>query len=235
MKILIAIVTCHTRLDWSDAVRNTWVPLVKENVDVRFFCGRGAPRETLNDEVILDCDDSYQGLPNKVQEIIRWTLARDYDFVLKCDDDVVINPAGILASGFYKFDFTGHACAENNQVPWGFLYALSRKAMEIMVDQPLPQGNNDEAWVAHAMNRNGILLNHDERYCLHYGRNLGLEVPRRALRRPTETSIHPSKYFSWCMHNHSVSKEVLLAEFKRIFEREVKTQCHIQYVTPPVP
>lgn len=232
MKILIAIVTCHTRLDWANLVRHTWVPLVPKSSDVRFFCGRGAPRVTMNDEVILECDDSYQGLPDKVQSIVRWTLERDYDFMLKCDDDVVINPTAILASDFTKFDFTGHACAENNQVPWGFNYWLSRKAMEIMVDQALPQGNNDEAWVSHTLNRNGLLLHHEDRYCLHYGRNLGMEPPRRALRKPPE--LPKSDYFSWCLHNHDVPKDVIFAEFKRIFEREVKTQCNIPNATPPV-
>jgi Galactosyltransferase len=230
---LIAIVTCHTRPDWADLVRQTWVPLVPKNTDVRFFCGRGAPRTILKDEVILDCDDSYQGLPDKVQSIIRWALERNYDFVLKCDDDVVINPAGLMSSGFENYDFTGHECAPNNQVPWGFLYSLSRKAMEIMARETLPPNNNDEAWVSHAMNRNGILLNTDSRYCLHYGRNLGLELNHRALRKPFEKPTYPMKYFSWCLHNHSVGKDIIFAEFKRIFEREVNTQCHIRSASPP--
>lgn len=219
LKILIAIISCHTRLDWADLQRKTWVPEVK-NADVRFFCGRGAPRATVNDEVILDCDDSYQGLPNKVQEIVRWALERGYDFILKCDDDVVLKPYELLRSDFREFDFTGHQCAENNQVPWGFNYWLSRKAMEIMVNASLPQGNNDEAWMAHTLNRNGLLLHHEDRYCLHYGRNLGIQHSKRALRKPLEQPTH--KYFSWCMHNHDVSKEVIFEEFKRVFEREVK-------------
>lgn len=232
MKTLIAIVTCHTRLDWANLVRQTWVPLVPKNVDVRFFCGRGAPRDLMTDEVLLDCDDSYQGLPNKVQEIIRWVLDRDYDFILKCDDDVVIHPDHLLSSDFDQFDFTGHRCAENNQVPWGFNYWLSRKAMQIMADSPLPQGNNDEAWVAHTLNRNGLLLHHEERYCLHYGRHLGLVHSRRTLRKPIGEPT--TAYFAWCMHNHDVSVDVQQQEFRHIFEREVKTQCHTQPATPQV-
>jgi hypothetical protein len=223
MKVLIAVITSHTRMDWSNMLRETWVPLVK-NADVRFFLGRGAPRVTMNDEVILDCDDSYQGLPDKVKAVIKWAFDNSYIYMLKCDDDVVLKPKDLLASDFNKYDFSGHECAPKNQTPWGFNYWLSRKAMEIMRDQPLPQNNNDEAWVAHTMNRHGILLHSDPRYCLHYGRNLGIEPQRRALRRPEETSTDPSRYFSWCLHNHDVDKKIIFDEFKRIFMREVKTQ-----------
>ena len=92
MKHLLAIVSCHSREDFSDAVRSTWLPLVPQGLDVRFFRGRGATREPLADEIFLDCDDSYEGLPNKVQEIVRCAHSHEYDFVLKCDDDVVVKP-----------------------------------------------------------------------------------------------------------------------------------------------
>jgi hypothetical protein len=231
MKTLIAIVTCHTRQDWADMVRKTWVRLVPNTVDVRFFVGRSTKHLSSPDTINLDCSDAYDGLPNKVQEIIRWALANDYDFMLKCDDDVVIHPEHLLASDYSQFDFTGHQCAEDNQVPWGFNYWLSKKAMQIMSEQVLPQGNNDEAWVSHTLNRHGLLLHHEERFCLHYGRNLGMQHSRRPLRKPLEKP--DSDYFSWCMHNHDVDKCVIFDEFRRIFEKEVKTQCHTQRVTPP--
>jgi hypothetical protein len=222
MKTLIAIVTCNTRPDWAELVRKTWVPLVPKTIDVRFFVGRSTNNLSSPDTINLDCSDAYEGLPNKVQEIIRWALLNGYDYVLKCDDDVVIHPEHLLASDYAHFDFTGHQCAENQQVPWGFCYWLSKKAMQIMAEQALPQGNNDEAWVSHALNRNGLLLHHEDGYHLHYGRNLGTAPPKRALRKPLE--LPTSNGFAWCMHNHSVPKEVIFAEFLRIFEKEVKTQ-----------
>ena len=63
MKILIAVVNCHKRLAYQQAIRNTWLPLVS-GADVRFFLGP-ANREPKADEVFLYCDDSYQGLPPK--------------------------------------------------------------------------------------------------------------------------------------------------------------------------
>ncbi len=224
-KILIAIVTCNGREDWVEVIRNTWMPLVK-GADVRFFKGTEDLHTTEdNFSVQLNCRDDYQGLPNKVQEIVKWALNHEYDYMLKCDDDVVINPCKILRSGFEQYDFVGHECAPNNQTPWGFNYWLSKKAMKIVADDILPSDNNDEAWVSRAMNRNGILLKHDDRYMLHYGRNLGIMPERRSLRKPVEMPKYESEIFSWCMHNHNVDRKILIQEFIRVYEREVKTQC----------
>ena len=38
---LIAVVSAHTRKVWRDAIRATWLPMVPEGTDVRFFLGRG--------------------------------------------------------------------------------------------------------------------------------------------------------------------------------------------------
>lgn len=223
MKTLIAIVTCNGREDWAALQRETWVPLV-QNADVRFFKGVNGNTHSIDDNytVHLNCGDDYQSLPNKVQEIIRWAIKHDYDFMLKCDDDVLLKPQDILASDYYRYDFSGHECAPFEQVPWGFNYWLSKKAMKLMENKPLPNNNNDEAWVAHTMTANGILLHSDPRYSLHYGRNLGMVPYKRALRKPKLEPKSSSRYFSWCMHNHDVSKEVLFEEFKRIFHEEVK-------------
>ena len=221
MKILLAVVTCHAREDWATAVRETWATILPPNVDVRFFLGRGALREPLNDEVFLDCDDSYEGLPDKVQSIIRWALERDYEFMLKCDDDVVLKIDSLLASGFDQYDFTGRANGNGFHIPFGFNYWLSRKAMLLVKDEPLPPNNNDEAWVTRTLERNGIQLHNDDRYCLDYGYGLGPEMPHRALRRPPVPDRIPH-FFSWCMHNKKVSRERLILEFKRIYRDCVK-------------
>lgn len=223
MKILIAVVTCRTRRDWADLARSTWAK-APQDVDVRFFVGRGEPIETLNDEIYLECDDSYQGLPDKVREIVRWAIAHDYDYVLKCDDDVVLNIPKLLRSSFTGFDFTGHECAPKNQTPYGFNYWLSNKAMNIVANDVLPSDNNDEAWVSRAMSRNGIVLNHDDGYYLNYGRNLKSHVDiRRGLRKTAAPTVkRGDPYFAWCMHNKTVPKEVVFKEYIRIYERETQ-------------
>ena len=171
-KVLIAVVNARHRMEWASAIRTTWASLVPpDRADVKFFVGRGEI-SAIADTVELECGDLYKDLPEKVKSIIHWSLKHDYDYMLKVDDDVVINPLALMSSGFDTADFTGHESSPNNQTPYGFCYWLSRKAMEIMKEQPLPPNNNDEAWVANTLLKNGIALCHDGRYRLHYGRRI---------------------------------------------------------------
>lgn len=238
MKVLIAIVSCHSRPHFAEALRSTWVPLVPPTADIKFFLGRGGNREPLADEVFLDCDDSYHGLPNKVQEMMRWAYDHGYDFALKCDDDVVLKPRELLLSGFQLSDFTG--CQEPSckpgeiRTPWGFCYWLSRRAMKLVVDNPLPgqQGsvsthvhNNDEAWVSTVLHVNQIFLHSDKRYYLFTGKpaeKIRKDNPR-PLRRPQVPEKVPEPgTFAFCVYLnwagwHMTPDSVSINEFRRIF------------------
>ena len=90
MKTLLALITCHARQHYADAQRDTWIPNIPEGLDYKFFLGPSerAPRP---DEVFLDCDDSYGGLPSKVQAVIQWALEHGYTNLAKVDDDVVFS------------------------------------------------------------------------------------------------------------------------------------------------
>jgi hypothetical protein len=173
-----------------------------------------------------------------VQEIVRWAYDHDYDFVLKCDDDVILKPRELLASGFEHYDFSGGletACLPNEiQTPWGFCYWLSRKAMRLVIDAPLPGQpgsthshwhNNDEAWVSTVMHINGIFLHNDHRYWLHRGERL---KPKRSLRSPKRdypyTRQPPADVFAVCVYLnwkgfHQTPTEEVLREFHMLFER----------------
>lgn len=230
-KILIAVVNCRSRQNWAQAVRDSWFPMMlAKGVDVKFFVGRGETK--VEGAVELDCDDSYQGLPDKVREIIRWALKRDYDYILKCDDDVVLFPERLLSSGFDQHDFTGHEHAKGASVPYGFNYWLSKRAMEAVANEPLPAGsNNDEAWVTHTLERVGILLRHDSRYCLHDGHgtvsfNLDQRPLRKNIKQKSNRELVPGA-FSWCMYInwngfHATPDKIAIAEFNRVFEKYVK-------------
>jgi len=245
MKLLIAIVSCHSRPGFSQLIRETWGPIVK-GADLKFFMGCG-PNQPLEDEVVLNCDDSYSGLPDKVRAIVRWSLEHGYDYILKCDDDVVIVPDAMLSSDFHKYDFVGCAdpAVKTGEIltPWGFCYWLSHRAMELVANAPLPGElgsthayvhNNDEAWVSTVLYVNKIFLHGDERYYLHRGK---LEIPkvetdgRRSLRPNrlhksyTEKPI-PVGTFAFCVHLnwkgwHATPEEELHDEFRKIFVREV--------------
>lgn len=248
MRILIAIVSCHARLGYSNLVRETWAPLVS-GADLKFFMGRG-PRDPLPDEVILDCDDSYMGLPDKVRAIVRWALKQGYDYVLKCDDDVVVMPKALLASDYAQHDFVGCADPAVRQgeisTPWGFCYWLSERAMKLVAEAPLPGEpgsthtyvhNNDEAWVSTIMHVNNIILHGDDRYFLHRGAlpvaKVVVAPGRRSLRpnrfHPGYIEAQPPKgSFAFCVYInwdgwHETPEEDLHKEFRKIFVRETNT------------
>ncbi len=98
MRKLIAIMTCNAKRAWADAQRQTWVKDIVRSgyADVKFFYG--APKTAVSayvmedDEVWLGGDDSYAGIPLKVQGICRYAVDHCYDYVAKCDDDVYAVP-----------------------------------------------------------------------------------------------------------------------------------------------
>lgn len=240
MKPLIALISCHARQAYADVQRSTWIPRIPEGVDYKFFRGRGAQRETLADEIFLDCDDSYEGIPNKVQEVMRWSLAHGYDFTLKCDDDVLLLPEKFSRSGFERFDFVGNIIGDGGQsmVPWGFCWVLSRRSMEVICNSPLPTGptkfvihpehvvdieaRNDEFWVASTLLRYGIRLTSDERYRTH---KVGDAELLASLTRPNGPLLYPEAdptVFAYCMfyeQGKKSSDEENLSEMKKIWER----------------
>lgn len=238
MKILIAVVNARSRKVWADAIRSTWFSLFpKDKADVLFFVGRGEG-EVSADTVVLDCDDSYMGLPDKVREIIRWAYAHGYDFVMKCDDDVVLNPKMLLDSEFRRFDYIGRANrmpTKDNPfwVPMGFNYWLSRRSMQCIIDAPLPtEGNDDEKWVAQNLYKAGIKLQDDQHYVLQYGdiNIIRPEVIVRKIWRPLPTGVNqkqPPDTFSWCIFfegnsGNSISVDTKIKGFHKVFTDFVK-------------
>jgi len=235
MKALVAVISCHKRLPWNVAIRSTWLPEIKSNVDVVFFYGRGEHQPLLEDEVILDCGDSYDCLPEKVRAVIRWAIDHDYDFLLKCDDDVVLRPDYFLKSGYGNRDFVGpsngYAIVQGNlrdkvSVPWGFCYWLSRRAMEAVKNAPLPQDNNDEMWVSLTLAPLGMRLCVDNRYYIHRGFPPPKEKGRRPLRRAEIPDKKAEDGVAFCIHVLSdgfnrAPMEISVEEFYKVFARYV--------------
>lgn len=228
MKALIAIVNARHRYAWREAIRNTWKPQVPaDKADALFFMGRGEPREFLHDEIELDCSDRYEHLPEKVREMCRWALKRDYHHMLKCDDDVVLKPNAMLSSGYEKHDFSGRANRPPQPfvVSFGFNYWLSRKSMEFVANAELPQdgSNDDEKWVAKTLWEHNIPLVNVERYKLHsHFEDFDRTVFKRALRQPrqmVEEARNP-EIFSRCIHiEGEVAPERKLNEFNNVFKK----------------
>ncbi len=170
--MLLAVVSCHSREEFSNAISNTWAPLVNSGTDLMYFRGRGGTREPRSNEVFLDCDDGYSGLPEKVQSIMRWAYEHGYDYCTKIDDDVVMDPKRFLEQDFLNWDFMGMGKSPDGKendlaMPYGYCYTLSRKAMRVILDRPLPKNDteyesrhatNDEYWVSWCLYREKIYL-----------------------------------------------------------------------------
>lgn len=239
MKALIAVVSAHSRPEWNEAIRSTWLKLVPEEFDVRFFYGRGEHEKLSPDEVILDCDDSYQGLPEKVQRIVGWACKEGYDRVLKCDDDVVLSPSLLLNSEWNQGDFVGGHSGDalgkgrvngnvNIMVPTGFCYWMSRVAMEHVLVAALPSDNIDERWVAITLYLKNIRLSADRRYYAWTGADTRKHTTKgRPLRRPVvpkEEQVPGT--FAWCICLgwggwHKTPRKEEIEEFRSVFDRFV--------------
>ena len=232
MRHLLALITCHTRQAYANAQRETWIPKIPAGLDYKFFLG---PSESTPgpDEVFLDCDDSYVGLPSKVRAACKWALDHGYDTGTKIDDDVVLKPTDFLNSLSNPKDFSGHTNFDGGVVkaPWGFIYTLSKRAMDIVVTSELPPNNNDEVWVANTLAYNGILLHHEPRYVLHRGKRSDFIVPaKRPLRAPKPRVdfshmdvTDPRNGIAYCVFlhwfgYHSTPDSVNIAEYHKLFK-----------------
>lgn len=232
MKILIGVINCHARPEYQQVIRETWLPSVpKDKIDVRFFLGNGE-REPLDDEVFLDVEDSYAGLPQKVQAMFSWAYTNGYTHVMKLDDDCILLVEEWLRSNFELYDFVAGTVIpdipEAMPVPYGFAYVLSRKAMEIVIKAVLPQDNNDELWVTQQLYQYGIILHSDQRYFMHTG--VRIDPARGPAHRPLRNFNRPAERqpvygtFVFCIYLnwfgfHSTPIETIIAEFRKVWDR----------------
>lgn len=240
-KTLIAVVTAIHREHWRKAIRETWLPMVPQGVDVVFFMGTDKDVLLAGDEVYLNCDDSYQGLPEKIRSICKYAYDYGYEYMLKCDDDTVLNPKELLASGYEKHKYSGRANRYPNAdrpftVPVGFNWWIDRDCMEIIKESALPAdgSNDDEKWVASKLHEYGISLVNAPGYEIHMGID---EWPERKghikLYRPLKPPPIPkfnSDAFSWTVFMEADSGDAIplekkLAEFHKVFGMFKKTNA----------
>ena len=180
--------------------------------------------------VQLNCDDSYQGLPEKIRAICRWAFDHGYDYVLKCDDDVVLSPE-ILLSGYERHEYSGRANRPGRViVPYGFNYWMNRKCLQYLYNAPLPSsGNDDEKWVAETLHKHGITITGTTGYQLYLGslidrskENYGYR-PLNAKRR--DQLLEPG-IFSWaiyltCHGDDRVDEQHKINTFYKVFADKV--------------
>lgn len=165
-KILLAVISCAKFPDRIINCRETWLHDIPRDLDCRIFVGRGCP-VTHTDIVLLDADDSYFGLPEKIKAMCVWAKHRGYDWVHKVDDDVYLHMERLLSAipqasqycGNRRSYLPGKGCC-------GFSYWLGREALTALSAAPLTTETSEEVWVAQVLQANGILAHHDYRYNL---------------------------------------------------------------------
>ena len=150
IRTLIAVTTCHARRGQAEAQQSTWA---KNLPNVKFFLG--GDDAVHDNEVLLNVDDSYAGLPAKVKATCRWALDHGYEAMLKLDDDVYLVPERFYKAGFEMFDYVGNFRMWNGKYPHdyasGFAYYLGGKALEIIAYAPLTDDSMEDRWVGNTL------------------------------------------------------------------------------------
>ena len=161
MKVLLAVLSCHSLRHYQQSVRCTWGTEVPPGVDLRFFLGvPQGPFES--DEVFLDVADDFNNITFKTVAIYKWALEQGYDWCFKCDLDTLVRPKLLLSSGLEKYDWVGG----QNQVfaSGGAGYGLSRRAMEYVVAVGGVPGHEEDVHIARILLGHGVQLHNDPRF-----------------------------------------------------------------------
>ena len=108
----------------------------------------------------LDVDDSYPGLCQKTQAICQWAAERDFDYLIKVDDDVYVRTERLKIP---DADYAGHCLPRLPETCLnycaGCFYWLSRKAFTIIAEAPFrPEWTSaEDQWVGWTLRQHGIL------------------------------------------------------------------------------
>ena len=107
----------------------------------------GSAEDLKDDEILIDCPDSYLGLPWKTNESLKWALERGYDGVIRAFTDTYMFPDRFVQADFRKYDAIGwsfgcgpcpahphsmHSCPLGGAAYW--LSAKAAKAVLYLTD-----------------------------------------------------------------------------------------------------
>ncbi len=119
------------------------------------------PLEPRQDEVILQVPDDYRHIAVKVRAIFQYALAKEFDYVFKCETDSYVVVDRLLKSGFAKHDILGGAAGRN--IAGGSGWWMSKKAMQAVVNDPINTWS-DDCWFPTLLRNKGFNVSHDQRY-----------------------------------------------------------------------
>jgi hypothetical protein len=181
--LLVAVKSCFDMMEAGahDSIRSTWGAALAGKAHLKFFMGRSLALDKSvvstarnsytpkNDEIILDCEDTYATLPAKTRGICQWAMGKNLSHTFLCDTDTYVKVGKLLTCGFERYDYVGAinkpigATFEYTAVsregmtdyypachPWasgGYGYFLSRSAAQEVADT-YPKGWAEDMWVA---------------------------------------------------------------------------------------
>jgi hypothetical protein len=170
MKLLLAVTTCHRYQGRAEAQRQTWFKEIPKEIDAKFFLGNLKGYQPKPDEVLLDVQDDYPSLIDKVIATFKWALERGYDYVFKTDDDIYVRPERLLAAAPKKEDYIGRMRGPSGgfRAPYasGLGYWVSARAMRILVNAEKAPHIAEDRWVGNRLLEAGIACTPDYRYAV---------------------------------------------------------------------
>ena len=168
MKILIAIKSCHQYHSRANAQRQTWIKDIPDGVDYKFFLGRHLTNTPSEDQIFLDAEDNYFGLPEKMKKACAWALEKEYDYVFFCDDDTYVVVPRLLQAIPQGSDYVGRLRGPSGNWPApycsGFAYWLSAKALKIVAETTLNLDTADDRQIGNMLHSAGVQATYDSRF-----------------------------------------------------------------------
>jgi glycosyltransferase involved in cell wall biosynthesis len=173
---IIIITSCAAYRDngFNDAARETWLRTWGNSIPYKFILGHGC-ENPVKDEIILDVDDSYDGLPYKTRAARRWASESGYSHTFHCCTDTYVVVPRLLSSGFEKHAYFGaimrddhRLCTDRNVefAQGGGGYWLNREAGSVVASSEIPSWVKfaDDVFVGDSLFKANIPFTHDSRY-----------------------------------------------------------------------
>lgn len=108
--VFTAIMSCRQNRDKQDIQRQTWIQdMERAGFSYAFAEGEiGRPDCLVDDRLLLNCRDEYEFLASKTLAIVTWVYYNtSFDYLLKIDDDVILNPFKLAQFDYSKYDYMG--------------------------------------------------------------------------------------------------------------------------------
>jgi glycosyltransferase involved in cell wall biosynthesis/thioredoxin-like negative regulator of GroEL len=108
--IFTAIMSCRPNRDKQQIQRETWVKdMQRAGFTYAFVEGEiGRPDCLIGDKLVLNCRDEYEFLSSKTLAIVKWVYYQtNFDYLLKIDDDVILNPYKLATFNYQDYDYIG--------------------------------------------------------------------------------------------------------------------------------